>query len=303
MSEDGNWYDGMIEGEGALKEEQIDILKGFETQTDFATKYFELTDKNWRDDFAGDDDKFKSTLERFATPLDMSAAYREAQATISSGRHKELPGEGATEDDIKAYREANGIPLESAGYMDNLPEGLVVGDDDKELMADFMGALHKVNAAPEIGHAAIEWYNNFAEEQQDAIAEVDSQQHQEATDALRTEWGSDYRANINMAGAFLERVFGKDAKDAMLNGRYADGRAFMNNAEVLMGMAAEQRRFDPATQLTPPGGDAQKTLNDEIAELEKYMSEKRTEYFKDQKAQDRLKQLYEIRLQHEKKVA
>ncbi len=303
MSEDGNWYDGMTEGEGALKEEHIETLKGFETQTDFANKYFELTEKNWRDDFAGDDDKFKSSIERYATPADFAQSWREQRSTISEGNYAKPPGEGATEDDIKAYREANNIPMESAAYMENLPDGTVIGEDDKELMADFMGTLHQLNAPPEYAHAVIDWYNNFAETQQDAIAEIDAGQHQETEDTLRQQWGSDYRANINLVGALLESSFGAEAKTQLLNGRFADGRAFMNDPKVLEGLADISRKLNPLTQLTPPGGDAQKTLNDEIAELEKYMKEKRTEYFKDQPAQDRLRQLYDIRTQHEAKVA
>jgi len=185
MSEDGNWYDSKTEAEGGLSEDRLEVLKGFETPADMATKYFELSEKNWRDDFAGDDDKFKSTIERYATPADFAQSWREQRATISDGKYSKPPGEGATEDDIKAYREANGIPMESAAYMDNLPDGLVVGDDDKEIMADFMGVLHKVNAPPGIAHVAIEWYNKFAEEQQESIAEIDSEQHQETTTALR----------------------------------------------------------------------------------------------------------------------
>lgn len=302
MSEDGNWYDGLTEGDGALKEEQIETLKGFETQTDFANNYFELTAKDWREDFAGEDDKFKSQLDRYATPADFGQSWREQRATISDGKYSKPPGEGSTDDDIKAYREANGIPLESVGYMDNLPEGMVVGDDDKEIMADFMGALHSVNADPAIAHKAIEWYNKFAEEQQDVIAETDAGHHQETEDKLRQEWGSDYRANINLVGALLESSFGAEAKEQLLNGRFQDGRGFMNDPGVLAGFADISRKLNPLTQMTPPGGDAQKTLNDEIAELEKYMKDKRTEYFKDQPAQDRLQQLYDIRLQHEAKT-
>ncbi len=298
MSEDGNWYDGITPDneENTAAREQL-------AKFDNAGAYIEhvngLENKDWRDDFAGDDDKFKSTLERFATPGDMSKAYREAQATISSGRYKEVPGEGATDDDIKAYREANGIPLESSGYMDNLPDGMVIGEDDKELMTDFMGVLHGMNVDPKVGHEVIKWYNKFSEEQQDVIAETDSTQHQETEDALRTAWGSDYRANINLVGAILESSFGKEAKEQLMSGRFADGRAFMNDPKVLEGFAEISRKLNPLTQLTPPGGDPQKTLNDEIADIEKYMSDDRTKYFKDQPAQDRLKQLYEIRLKHD----
>ncbi len=224
--DDGNWYDGISDGDDDLSQDRLAVLSNFETPADMATKYFELSEKNWQDDFAGDDEKFKSTSERDKTPADFAAAWREQRATISDGKYSKPPAEGATEDDIKAFREANSIPMEAAGYMENLPDGMVVGDEDREIMGDFMGALHSVNAPPEIAHVAIGWYNKFAEEQQDEIAETDSVHHQETEDSLRAEWGSDYRANINLVGSLLETTFGVEAKEQLLNGRFADGRGF-----------------------------------------------------------------------------
>jgi hypothetical protein len=52
------------------------------------------------------------------------------------------------------------------------------------------------------------------------------------------------------------------------------------------------------TRLIPPGGDPSLALNDEIAELEKFQKEHRTEYFKDEVKQERLRELYQIRIDH-----
>ncbi|MEE9598385.1 MAG: hypothetical protein V3V96_16560 [Acidiferrobacterales bacterium] len=306
MSDGDTWFgdlagDNTERAEALAKFDSADAF--FDAQGESAKKLETFEKANWRDAYAGDDDKFKSTLERFSTPLDMGKSFREAQATIRAGKINEAPGEDASEDDLKAWRSENGIPVEAKGYMENLPNGLVVGEDDKDIMGNFMETLHKLNVKPDVGHAIINWYNNFAEDQQDSIAEVDAKHNQEATEALRVTWGSDYTANINLVGAFLEASFGKEAKEDMMNGRFADGRAFMNNAKVLEGIASVQRKLDPLTQLIPPGGDPQATLNDEIAELEKFMREKRAEYNKDEKAQARLRQLYDIRLRHEEKTA
>ena len=137
---------------------------------------------------------------------------------------------------------------------------------------------------------------------QDEIAETDALQHKEADDVLRESWKGDYRANINMVGAFLESTFGKEAKEQMMNGRYPDGRAFMNDPKVLEGIAAVQRRLDPLSRLTTPGGDALSSLTDEIAEIEKFQKDHRTEYFDDEPKQARLRELYDIRIK-EKEAA
>lgn len=297
-----DWFESISEGneeraEALGKFESADAY--FEAQATSATELETFQNANWRDGFAGDDDKFKSTLERFNTPLDMGSAYREAQNTIRSGKFREPLADDANDDDIKAYREANGIPLEAKGYMENLPEGLVVGEEDQEVMGDFMGVLHGMNVDPKVGHEIIKWYNGFAQSEQDSQAEMDADQHQETEDALRTEWGADYRANINLAGAFLESNFGAEAKEQFMNGRYQDGRGFMNDPAVLQVLAGLQRKLDPVTQIHPPGGgDPVETVQEEIAKINKFMREHRTEYNKDEVMQKRLGDLIQLELDH-----
>ena len=283
--------------------ERLEAMKAFETPQAFFDKHDELTNANWRDQFAGDDDKFKSTLERYASAEDLGKAFREQKATISAGGHKQAPGEDATPEDISAYREANGIPAEAAGYFENLPEGLVIGDEDKEIFGDFAGAMHDMNVEPGVMHKVIDWYNGFAQEQQDHLAEIDHEHHTETEDALRTEWGTDYRANINLVGAFLEATFGEDARDAILNARDMEGRALMNIPAVVQGLADISRRTNPIAQIVKPGGDPVETLNSEIDKIEAFMRSDRPAYNKDEKMQARYRELLQIRIDHGERKA
>lgn len=291
---DEHWSVGVLGEDHKFSDEQVETLQGFESFSDMNAALESAQD--WRRGIAGDDDKYYADLQRFKTPLDYGNSFREAQQTIRSGNLKAALGPDATEEDVTAYREANGIPLESKGYMENLPEGLVLGDADKDIFADFADALHEVNAPPEIAHKALEWYNSFAEQEQSLRAELDEDHSAEANQQLREDWGADYRANINLIGGFLASTFGEEAKDQLMNGRYGDGRAFMNDPAVLKGLADVARRINPIHQIAPPGHDSQQSLNDEIAELEKFMRENRTEYNKDVQKQERLRQLYQIRI-------
>ncbi len=295
VTDDGDWRDSLA-GDNLDRLEQ---LNQFESPDKLFEHYDSLENRNWRDEYAGDDDKFKSTLERFNTPADMGKAFREAQGKIRSGQFREAPGSDATDDDIRAYREANGIPLEAAGYLDNLPEGLVLGEEDRAIFQDFANVLHEMNVPPSVGHAVIDWYNNFTESAQDEIAELDAMHHQQTEDTLRQEWAGDYRANINLIGSLLEAQFGEEVKDALLNARDPAGRAIMNIPGVLEGFANISRQLNPIAQLTQPSGDPQQTLDAEIAELEKYMKDDRQAYNKDESAQARLRQLYDIRIKHQ----
>jgi hypothetical protein len=276
--------------------ERLEAMKGYESPDAFFTEFDGLKNRDWRKEVAGDDDKFMSTLQRFASPVEFGNSFREAQQTIRSGKFKQPPGADASAEDIEAYREANGIPKDSSGYLQNLPDGLVIGEHDKPIVEDLFAALHAKNAPTNIALATIEWYNGFAEKQQEAQAEMDNQQSTEANDLLRNEWGTDYRANINLVNGLLESTFGKEAKDQLLNGRFGDGRAFMNDPKVLNGLMALARKTNPVLELGMNKGDPMQSLNDEISGLEKYMRQERHKYNNDVKAQDRLRQLYDIRI-------
>jgi hypothetical protein len=280
--------------------ERVEFLKSFDTQDALIDSAQTAQNANWRDAFAGEDDKFKSQLERYSTPEDLGKAFREQRSTISSGNLKQAPDENATPEDLAAYRAANNIPAEASGYLDNLPEGLVLGDDDKAIFEDFAGAMHEMNVEPAVMHKVIDWYNGFAEDQQDQMAEMDNGHHQETEESLRAEWGTDYRANINLVGSLIEGTFSEENASAILNARDAEGRAIMNIPGVLEGLASIQRQINPVTQLAPKtGGTAQQTLEDEIADIEKFMRDDRAKYNKDEKSQARLRELYQIRLDHE----
>ena len=280
--------------------ERVEFLKSFDTQDALFDSAQTAQDANWRDPFAGDDAKFKSELERFGTPADMGKAYREQRATISSGNLKQAPDANATPDDLAAYRSANGIPAEAAGYLENLPDGTILGEADKEIFGDFASAMHDMNVEPAVMHKAIDWYNGFAEQQQDQMAELDNGHHQETEDTLRQEWGSDYRANINLVGSLIESTFGEENASAILNARDGEGRALMNIPGVLQGLSEISRKLNPVAQLAPkPGGSAQETLDDEIAGIEKLMRTDRKAYNKDEKTQARYRELLQIRIDHD----
>lgn len=291
---DTTWYEPFA----ADKPELAETLGKFDTFDSFLEDYNGAKNRDWRAELAGDDDKFKSQLERFATPDAFGNAYREAQQKIRSGQLRpELP-EDADEDAIKEFRRENNIPLEASGYLDNLPDGLVVGEDDKELMLDFLGAIHEKNAPPEIAHAVVDWYNDFEEKQQEAIVELDNEQAREATDQLREDWGKDFRGNMNLIKGTLETYFGKEAADQLANGRFQDGRGFFNDPNVLKGIAELARKVNDVAPLIE--GDPQKvqSLHDEIKEIESKMGTK--EYKQDDQMQARLRELYDIRLSLEK---
>lgn len=296
---DGNWYDSLAgEDKG-----RIEVLSQYETPDSFFDAFNGAMNRDWRAEIAGDDDKFKSKLERFAEPAQFGTAYREAEQKIRAGDiGPKLPDE-PTDEQVKEYRNAIGVPIEAEGYLKELPDGLVIGDDDKEIVGGFVEEMHKLHTPPVFVHAALGWYTQLEEQMQEARVEMDAQQSRDATDELREAWGKDYRTNINVINNFLDAKFGKETREQFVNGRFQDGTGFLNEPHVMKVMAQIARESVGVADILPNDTNQIQSLTDEIAELEKYMREKRHEYNKDVKAQKRLEELYDIRLNLEKKSA
>jgi hypothetical protein len=278
-----------------------EMLSGYDTQDAFFDAHHAAVNHDWRKDIAGDDDKFLSKLQRFTEPSDFGNTYREAEQKIRAGDlGPAKPGAEATEEDIKAYRRDAGIPLEAAGYLENLPEGLVVGEDDKTIMLDYMGALHEIYAPTEFAHKTIEWYNGLEERMQEAQQETDTEQARTVIDELRNDWGQDYRTNMNLIKGVLASTFGDETADKLTNGRYADGTGFFNDVGIMKGFADLARKVNPVAPLIPNDATAVQGLHDEIEEIEGKMGT--VEYRKSEPMQARLRELYDIRLKLDETV-
>lgn len=290
-----HWYNDLA-GDNEDLQGQLGKYESFDK---FMEHHNSLANADWRDAIAGDDDKFKSTLQRFDSPSAFGNSWREGQQKIRSGQLLPTLPDDASEDQIKEFRTANNIPLEVEGYLENLPDGLVVGDDDKDIMLDFLGAMHEVNAPKAVADKMVAWYNDFEVKQQEAIASLDAEQAQEATEFLRnseTGWGNDFRTNMNLINSVLDTHFGEDAKAQLLNGRYQDGRGFFNDPVVLMGLASLARSVNDVAPLIAQDPDKMQSVNDEIDQIENVMRTERTRYNNDEKMQARYRELLELRL-------
>lgn len=299
VNEENQWaFD--IAGEG--NQERFEALAQHENLGAFVESHFEAQQQDWRAPFLGEepDDATTNTLKRYATPADFGKAHMEARSQLAKGFEKPSLPENATDDDKKAFRESLGIPVEAKGYLENLPDDLVIGEEDAPIVEGFLETLHEANADPAVAHTAIRWYNDFVEKEQEAMADLDNTQFKETEDALREAWGNEYRANVNIVGALLGSTFGDEAADILRNARGPDGRALMNNPEIMAGLAQMARTVDPLVTIIPNDTkDSAQALNDEIASIEKFMKEKRSEYNKDENMQARLRELYDIRTKHQ----
>lgn len=256
--------------------------------------------EDWRQKLAGEDEKALKRLERFKSPKDVFTAYRALEAKMSSGEVKSSLPDDASEEEIAAYRKDHGIPETPDGYLEALPSGVVVGDDDREMMNSFLEKVHAKNASPEFVSEAIDWYYQTQEESIAAQAEADKQRRQEAEEELRAEWGAEYRSNINSIKAFLETApaseDGTALSELLLGARLADGTPLGDHPSALRWLAKLADEANPAGFVAPGvAGNQADTIESEITEIEKTMRTNRKAYDKDQKMQERYLQLLDAR--------
>ena len=248
---------------------------------------------SWREQF-GDDPAIRKAVERYVAPTDMAKALVEAQKRIRSGELlKPLPAD-ATDDDIKAHREQIGIPLEATGYIENLPDGLVLSEEDKGLFGSLAESLHKHNPRPEVIHETIQWYNKFTEEQEAERQEQDGRDMEATTDLLREEYGADYRANLNVMQALLEANLPDETRQNLIGARLPDGTAVLNNPDILRMLTKLGRELNPVSSIMA-STSSQASLDEEIKEIEGLIAKKSNDYWKDPKKQARYTELLSIR--------
>lgn len=253
--------------------------------------------EDWRDKLAGDDAKLLKQLGRMGSPADLFKSYRAMQAKMSSGEMKAALPENPTDAELAEWREANGVPAKAEDYLTSLPEGVVLGDEDKALAGEFAAQMHEANAPASFVQQAIAWQRQAAEKQAEAQAEADRAHKDAAVDELRAEWGAEFRANLNSAKNMVEAMapdMGEDGSffDLVMGGRTNDGKIMGNDPRVMKFFAAMARELNPAGTVVPgDSGSQAKSIDAEIEEIKGVMRTDRARYNKDEKMQARYRDL------------
>lgn len=254
----------------------------------------------WRQIVAGDNPEHLKTLERFQSPKALYESYAALRGKMSSGELRQIspfPEKGTPEQQA-AWRAENGIPLEpkgDKGYKLALPDGVVLGDDDKEVVDHFADAAHAAHMRPEHFNATVAWYLQERAARMEKRTEQDTEFRMSSEDKLRAEWQGDYRANVARISAMLDQA-PQGVKDLVAGARAHDGTIIGDHPEVLRWLADVARQLNPAGVIIPAaGGNQASSIEDEIKQIEEVMEKDRAKYNKDEKMQARLRELYTAR--------
>ncbi len=249
----------------------------------------------WREEMAGDDAKKLTRLGRFDHPGRIFDSYLELeQAHKSADVRSPFPDEGSDKDKAR-WREDNSVPAEAKGYLEKLPDGLVVGEEDAAGMATLADAMHAVHAPAGVTHAAMGAYYEHVGNVAAERAEQDAAGKKATDDDLNELYGVDFRRNINDLNAWLGTA-PEGVKENILSARTPDGSPLGNDPEYLKWMISQMRLLNPL--VTVPGlggGDPGATLDDEIKVIEEKIRTDNKTYRADKPMQARYLELIAAR--------
>ncbi|MGH8678315.1 MAG: hypothetical protein ACREUQ_08205 [Burkholderiales bacterium] len=245
---------------------------------------------------AGGDKKLAKRFERMDSPLDVVKSWRSLEQRLSTGELRATPPRDASDEGRTQWRRDIGVPETPDGYLDHLPDGLVIGSADKQMLKDFLNNMHLAGASPALVAESIAWYYRNQEHVAASRAQSDLQFRAQTDAALRDDWGPEYRPNLTAVHAMLNQHAPQHLTGRLFAARMADGRALGDDADVLRLLVALAREINPRGTVVPSaGGDALKSLDDQITAYEKRMHEDRAGWFADDGARAHYRQLIQAR--------
>lgn len=241
---------------------------------------------------AGGDENLLKSLERYKTVDSISKAFKEGRNAAKQVGKPLTLAEKASEEEIKAYRAAVGIPDEAKDYPVKFRDDFKASEHDGVLLDSFKEYLHSKSADPRAAGAALEWYQDFAVAQKQALDGKLSAVAKETQTALRTEWGGEYDGNISAASELMKSHLGEEGFDQMMGQRLMDGSRLQDNAAFVKMMAQIGSDYYGGNAIHT--GDIEttsKTVQDRIDEMLQLRTTDSKKYFSDD-VQSKLTKLY-----------
>ena len=265
---------------------------------------------NWRDIVAGGDAKALERLNRFQSPANVWKAYRALEQRLSSGELLRAKPTGDESDPtyqqaIKEWRGQAGVPEKPEGYLEKMPDGLVIGEEDKPRVESFIKDMHGADVPPAIVHKAIGWYYANQEQAAEQRHEADRVNRQTNEDALRAEWGPEYRGNLNGIRGLFDTHGSPEVLEALFGARLADGSALGDDPRILKFLVNISKEINPsgAGFSAIEGKTATEAIATEKGKIELLMRDNKSSYWTDIQMQNRYRELLELEERQERRKA
>ena len=193
-------------------------------------------------------DRLKKQLARYGTEEAAILAGLEAQEKLRAGQKTAKPAEGATKEEVAAYRESVGLPKEPQDYSiprvevttaDGRKEAIQWTEDHKPLHDSFRAVAFANDMSQAQVDALVKWQFASVEEakqqQEDRIRAIDKADKKEARETLREEFGEEFQPRLAVVDRLLkddERLPGGAGK-MLWEARTPDGRKLVHHPAII----------------------------------------------------------------------
>lgn len=254
--------------------------------------------EDWRDAFAGANKDDLKTLNRYKDPGGVWKAFKALRQKMDGGEYKRRMPEGDDEEAVKQWRAEAGIPETAEAYYENLPQDLQVEDDDKPYLDAYFNQMHARGVPVDDAQAGLQAYYEVQAQAIEQRLEQDRTNRNQFEDELRSEWGPEYRANMNSIHNLLDTHGPDGLKEELFSARLEDGTPLGDHPTFLQFLAGAAREINPYGTVTPIAGQTQtQAMEDEIRQLEKESSDtkgRQFDYWQNPQKQERLRELYQM---------
>jgi hypothetical protein len=227
--------------------------------------------ENWREALGRGDAARMKRLERYATPDAIADALLATQDRLRRGAQMPLLPDDATEDEIKEFRKANGVPDKASDYGLAFPDGTTPSEAEKLRLSGFQEFMHSKHIPPAHVKAAFEYYTAVQEHAQQERVEQVTEMNAQAVAELRKEYpGREFKRNMTIAEEFLSRHFEGDeaALDQVLQAYLPNGMQVKNFPPFIKGLVRMGRAgADEEALIGGDGSGGGKTIDEEYREL------------------------------------
>lgn len=232
---------------------------------------------DWREKLAKGDEKKLARLKRYTSVEAALLAGFAAQDKIRSGDYKQAElAEDATPEEKKAYYEERGIPVEAKAYDIPKVAGHQWTDADTPVLDSFKEIAHKAMLPQGAMNEIAGWYARTLAAAQEAreqqIIALDSADREATTDALRSEFGAEFKPTLALMKRLLAdpEHMGDGLGDLIAGARDANGHRLLNNPAMARFLAQRARdAYGEGGFITPDAAARHSTRKAEIERIMK----------------------------------
>lgn len=265
--------------------------------------------EDWRQAMAGKNDDDLKKLNRYKDPANIWKAYRSLDQKLRSGEYTRNQPQTDDAEELKAWRKEVGVPETPEGYLEKMPEGLEIPGEDQPLIDRYFERMHAKGASPKHVHDGLEWYYETQQALAEERTEADKEFRTRSEDELRSEWGPEYRGNINTMRVMLESYAPDGLKEEILTARTDEGTLLGDHPGFLRMLVNLSSEINPQGIVTPSlGEDRMASIETRIKELEAEMGDTKARsgpdsYWNNQAKQEEYRRLLELQDKHKSRAA